>query len=214
MILAGEVVQGGKQDRMIAQDFVLQPGSGKKDISVFCVEHGRWTEKKDGRAFNGYFTISSNKVRKAGVVEKDQQNVWDRVSDATSENKAESATGTLTALNQSESYQAELKKYTDHFAGVLAREGDVIGFVAVSGNSILGCDMFATHELFAQHYANLINSYATEAITSGKPVTISYDKVKQYLRSIIADESRQDEEIEKNGTQLKVGKRKIHISTF
>src|SRR5688572_16270867 len=43
MILAGEVVQGGKQDRMVGQDVVLNPKSGKKDLSVFCVEHGRWS---------------------------------------------------------------------------------------------------------------------------------------------------------------------------
>src|SRR5688572_6030382 len=30
MILSGEVVQGGKQDRVIAQDFILPPKSGKK----------------------------------------------------------------------------------------------------------------------------------------------------------------------------------------
>src|SRR6187401_3569125 len=33
IILSGEVVQGGKQDRMIAQDFILYPKSGKKDVS-------------------------------------------------------------------------------------------------------------------------------------------------------------------------------------
>lgn len=42
MVLAGEVIQGGKQDRVIANDFILYPGSGKKDLDVFCVESGRW----------------------------------------------------------------------------------------------------------------------------------------------------------------------------
>lgn len=213
IILGGEVVQGGKQDRMVSQDVILYPGSGKKDVSVFCVEHGRWQEKKDGTAFNNYFTISSNDIRKAGAVKKDQQEVWNEVSDATSKNGAQSSTGTLTALNESESYKSSLKKYADHFQGLL-KESDVIGFVAVSGDAVLGCDMFATHDLLQKHYANLINSYATEAITSGKEVTISYEKVRQYLQTIIADESKQEMEIEKKGTQLKDGKRKIHISTF
>ncbi len=43
IILGGEVVRGGKQDRMIAQDFMVLPHSGKVDIAVYCVEHGRWT---------------------------------------------------------------------------------------------------------------------------------------------------------------------------
>jgi hypothetical protein len=214
LILGGEVVQGGKQDRMIATDFLLYPGSGKKDISVFCVEHGRWQTKADGKSFNECFSISSNDVRKAGTVKKDQREVWSKVADITNKNNAGSSTGTLTALKESESYNSELKKYLIHFKDLLGGEEDVIGMVAVSGDKILGCDMFATHGLFKSHYANLLNSYATEAISTGKTITIQYDKVKEYLQAILKDETNQEKEIPKNGTLLKDGKNKIHISTF
>ncbi len=39
ILLAGEVVKGGKQDRTLATDLILPPGKGKKDINVFCVEY-------------------------------------------------------------------------------------------------------------------------------------------------------------------------------
>ncbi len=214
MILAGEVVQGGKQDRMIAEDFLLYPKSGKKDISVFCVEHGRWQEKGSGKSFNEYFTISSNEVRKAGAVKKDQQEVWDKVSDNTKKNNAGSSSGTLAALKESESFNTALKKYTDHFQTILLKKADVIGVVAVSGDRILGCDMFATNDLFKKHYGNLIHSYATEAITSGKAVEISYEKVQQYLHAIIDDETLQERKVKDNGILLKDGHKKVHISTF
>lgn len=214
VILSGEVVQGGKQDRMIAQDVMLAPGSGKMDISVFCVEHGRWQPKDQGMSFTGYFTISSNDVRKAGTVKKDQQEVWNKVAETTEKNKANSSTGTLTALRQSSDFSKELKEYTDYFGKLILEEKDIIGVVAVSGDAILGCDMFATHELLGKYFPNLINSYATEAITSGSAVNISYEKVKQYLQSIIDDEGRQEKEVGEKGTMLKDGKKKIHISTF
>ena len=214
MVLSGEVVQGGKQDRMIAQDFILYPNSGKKDISVFCVEHGRWQPKDQGMEFKKYYTISSNEVRKAAIVKKDQHEVWKKVAETTDANKANTSTGTLTALKESGDFSKELKKYTDYFGKLILPEQDIIGVIAVSGNSILGCDMFATHDLLAKHYENLINSYATEAITTGKAVTLSHDKVNQYLQTIIDDESKQENEVQKKGTMLKDGKRKIHISTF
>jgi hypothetical protein len=214
IVLSGEVVQGGKQDRVIAQDFVLYPKSGKKDVSVFCVEQGRWSPKDGDTSFKQYYSISSNEVRKAATVKKNQHEVWDKVSETTQKNNAGTSTGTLTALKGSESFSNDLKKYTDHFQPLLSGETDVIGVVAVSGSAILGCDMFASHEIFAGYLSSLLNSYATEAITSGKPVTLPYTKVEEYLQSIIADESKQEEEVKKKGTMLKDGNKKIHISTF
>jgi hypothetical protein len=214
MILGGEVVQGGKQDRMIAQDFILYPGSGKKDVSVFCVEQGRWQTKADGKSFKECYSISSNEVRKAGTVKKNQREVWNKVADVTNKNTAGSSTGTYAALKESESYNKDLKKYLAHFNDLLSRESDVIGMVAVSGDKILGSDMFATHDLFKSHYANLLNSYATEAMSTGKPVTIQYDKVKEYLQLILKDETTQETEVQKNGTLLKEGEKKLHLSTF
>jgi hypothetical protein len=214
MILAGEVVQGGKQDRMIAEDFILYPNTRKKDISVFCVEHGRWAPKQSGNSFNGYFTISSNEVRKAGLVSKSQKDVWDKVAVNTRMNRASTPTGTLAALNNSDSFTSELKQYSDFFNKTIVSEKDIIGVVAVSGDAILGCDMFATHSIFERHYQNLIQSYATEAITSGKAVTVTYETVNDYLQSIIGDETKQEEKVKDKGVMLKDGKKKVHISSF
>ncbi len=211
IVLSGEVVQGGQQDRVIAQDFVLYPKSGKKDVSVYCVEHGRWN---GSAGFKEYFSISSKEVRKAATVTKDQRVVWNTVEETTTKNGARSSTGTLAELKRSETFGKDLKKYTDHFETRLADKIDVIGVIAVTGNSIMGCDMFANHEIFVKYLPGLLNSYATEAITNGKPVTVSYDKVDKYLTGLITDEAKQEEEVVKKGVMLKEGKKKIHVSSF
>jgi hypothetical protein len=216
LVLSGEVVQGGKQDRVIAQDFLLYPKT-KKDISVFCVEPGRWQPGKggdDGMAFTSYSAFSTNEVRKAAIIEKDQQKVWDKVAETTSKNDATTRTGTLTALKNSGSFTANLKKYTDHFKPLFASEPDVIGMVVVSGDAILGCDMFATHQMFMAHYPDLVNAYATQAITTGKPVTVPYGNVQHYLDTLITDERKQESEVKKKGSLLKEGDKKLHFSTF
>lgn len=59
-IMAGEVVLGGQQDRCLGRDLVIAPGKRDVPISVFCVEHGRWT----GR---GEFEGSANMVASAGI---------------------------------------------------------------------------------------------------------------------------------------------------
>jgi hypothetical protein len=199
---------------MIAKDVVINPKSGKKEIAVYCVEHGRWDAKQDGNAFKEYSQVSSNEVRKAGAVNKSQSVVWDKVAETNTKNNTNTSTGTLTALNNSTSFKTSLQQYKSYFEPRLINEPDVIGLVAVSGNKIIGCDMFASHALFTSHYPNLINSYSAEAITSGAKVTVSYSQVDQYLKTLLSDESKQEKELDKRGTLLKDGGKKVHISAF
>ena len=46
ILLAGEIVTGGKQDRVIGKDRIVPAESDPIDLSVFCVEPGRWTATK------------------------------------------------------------------------------------------------------------------------------------------------------------------------
>jgi hypothetical protein len=42
ILLAGEIVTGGKQDRVISKDRIIPPGAEPLPLDVFCVEPGRW----------------------------------------------------------------------------------------------------------------------------------------------------------------------------
>src|SRR6202140_5276324 len=61
LLLAGEIVTGGKQDRVIGKDRIVPAESDPVDLSVFCVEPGRWvasagkTEFGVGGAVGGIF---------------------------------------------------------------------------------------------------------------------------------------------------------------
>ena len=46
-LMAGEVVLGGQQDRTLAQDTIVAPGKTNVPITVFCVEHGRWSGRAE-----------------------------------------------------------------------------------------------------------------------------------------------------------------------
>lgn len=215
MILGGEVVQGGKQDRMIAQDIIIPPKSKKIDLSVYCVEHGRWTyQNSKGKDFNMSYTVPNTEVRKAGTVKKNQQEVWNKVADVTIKNKASSNTGTYSAMEAAPDYKKELAAYKAYFNIILKNKNNVIGFVAASGDKVLGCDLFATNDLFRNQLDNLISSYATEAITTGKKSSVSYSQVKGYLDNLLADETKQDKYIEQNGTQLKSKSSRLHIAVY
>ena len=217
-LMAGEIVKGGQQDRVLAQDMIIAPNSGKQDLSVFCVEHGRWSytaeSQQAGKKFYGYSKVVGNDVRKTAIVEKSQQGVWDKVADVTSKNSAESATGTYTALDTSKKYNEELTGYINYFKAAMKSQGNVIGVVACSGDKVIGCDMFATPVMFNEHLDGLLNAYTTEAITNGSIATADFKNVQGYLDTILADESKQEEAVKKNGTMLKSKNRKLHMATF
>jgi len=47
LLLAGEIVAGGKQDRVIGMDRIVPSESDPIDLNVFCVEPGRWVATSD-----------------------------------------------------------------------------------------------------------------------------------------------------------------------
>src|SRR5580765_4560021 len=78
ILLAGEVVTGGKQDRVVGKDRIVPAESDPVDLSVFCVEHGRWTETS--AKFDTHASVMLQpSVRGKAMAEKDQQKVWDEV---------------------------------------------------------------------------------------------------------------------------------------
>jgi hypothetical protein len=88
LLLAGEIVTGGKQDRVIAKDRIVPAGADPIDLSVFCIEHGRWTESSakfgtTAKVLGESFMVQPT-VRQQAMVAKDQQQVWNSVSGAIS----------------------------------------------------------------------------------------------------------------------------------
>jgi hypothetical protein len=89
LLLAGEIVTGGKQDRVIAKDRIVPAGADPIDLGVFCIEPGRWTESSAtfGAAAKlpalGFMVQPT--IRERAMVEKDQQQVWNSVGGAISQ---------------------------------------------------------------------------------------------------------------------------------
>lgn len=213
ILLAGEIVKGGKQDRIIGSDVIILPGE-RKNISAFCVERGRWSAGESGTSFKSYSHSVSQNVRKAAVVNKNQSEVWSIVSQVNSRNNVRSNTNAYTALEDSKEYKYKMQKYLNTFESAWDNDHRVVGIIAVSGDRVLGCDIFATHDIFVNAYNNLLHAYITDAISNGSQVTITLDKVNDYLHKLLSNESMQEEYLEDKGDIFKYNNKKLHISAF
>jgi hypothetical protein len=81
ILLAGEVVTGGKQDRVVGKDRIVPAESDPIDLSVFCVEHGRWVGA-NGKFDTHASVMAQPSVRKRAMADADQSKVWEAVSSA------------------------------------------------------------------------------------------------------------------------------------
>jgi hypothetical protein len=84
LLLAGEIVTGGKQDRVIGKDRIVPAHSDPIDLGVFCVEPGLWTETSTSFKSMGA-QMAQPSVRREAMAKKDQQAVWDSVRSSSAE---------------------------------------------------------------------------------------------------------------------------------
>ena len=219
MVMAGEVVKGGKQDRVIAQDFLLLPGE-EKDISVFCVEHGRWDRSSgNGAGMGDNFAYAKStaswNVRKAVTLEKEQSAVWDSVAVVTDNNACMTSTGAYTSMEHNKAYQNQRLKYIEHLKDLPKANNRTIGVVVISGDQVLGAELFGKPELFTSQYHTLLESYVSQAITSGKSPTIGSKEAAEYLASKLTLGAPATEETKEEEVQQLLHKGKVvHYATY
>ncbi|HLZ50314.1 MAG TPA: DUF6569 family protein [Candidatus Acidoferrum sp.] len=194
LLLAGELVSGGKQDRIIGKDRIVPVGSEPLPLDVFCVEHGRWTGAS--AQFGAAKTIVHPSVREQAAVGQNQNEVWDAVRSGTLAKPAPPLAGvagdysaarisprevenTIATAAPTQSYE---KIYTtshvgasvDEFVAELQRrfnrataglKGErVVGVVVAYGGDVAWSDIFASGDLFEHYWSKLLRSYAVEAL--------------------------------------------------
>jgi len=174
-IQAGDIVKGGRQDRVLSVDLVLPPGSGRTPITAFCVEHGRWTRRSNESA--GSFdsadkSLAGKDLKLAAKAARSQQDVWNAVA-KTQATLAASLGEDVAAAESPTSLQLTLENkkleaaIADHVAALTTladRHGDAIGYVYAVDGRISGGDVYPSPTLFRKLWPKLLAADATEAV--------------------------------------------------
>src|SRR2546423_15018830 len=81
---AGDIVKGGRQDRTIRDDLILETRSGQVPLPSFCVENGRWTKRggEDAANFSANTKVLTSKnLKLAARYGQNQSEVWSGVAE-------------------------------------------------------------------------------------------------------------------------------------
>jgi ARG and Rhodanese-Phosphatase-superfamily-associated Protein domain len=212
VLLAGEVLSGGKQDRVVAKDRVV-PAGGPLPLDVFCVERGRWALTNS--SFSASKLMLHPSVREQAAVEKKQAEVWATVREGTTSSSVsgglvggtpaesprfsrEALERTLAEDGRSESYAklyqaARLSAPIETFAEDLGRQFErataqvkgVVGVVVTYGSNAVWCDRFASPNLFRLYWPKLLRSYVVEALTRSRANEhASLAEAREFLRGL------------------------------
>lgn len=157
-VMAGEVVSGGKQNRMVRSDTLIPPVT-RVSVPTYCVEQGRWVGHDK---FSGGRYLSNYALRQKAMAAAPQAEVWGQVEADQRRLRVESATKDYEAGAASPAVARELDAYRGAFAPLWRPR--IVGFVVAQGNQIVGADAFCNPRLFLRLRDKLLDSYAFDCV--------------------------------------------------
>lgn len=170
---AADIVTGGKQDRTIASDVVVPPGSPPVAIDAFCVERGRWSGAAEA-AFDENTAMASGAALKLRIQkDQDQIAVWAEVA-RQSEDVAlmsgvaslasPSETGTYNAVVENATVRSRQSAYVEALRPRIEDVADGVGIIAAINGELIAADVYSSSELFRSLATKLLDSLAREAV--------------------------------------------------
>ncbi|HKR22678.1 MAG TPA: DUF6569 family protein [Pyrinomonadaceae bacterium] len=173
-VQAGDIVKGGKQDRVLSVDVILPAKSGRLPISAFCVESSRWSQR--GAESGDHFTLTemaaTYSLKRAIKEDPSQARVWDEVKSsqakvATAMNydaRSELSPSSLPLTLENDVVQQAVEPYIKNLSSIVDRSNDVIGFAFAIDDDLKSADVYASNAMFKRLWPRLLKAAAVEAI--------------------------------------------------
>jgi hypothetical protein len=159
--MGGEVILGGKQNRMLRGDVLLPPDSRPIEVPTYCVEKDRWTGHAEEK-FSAGRGVGQFALRQKALAAAPQAEVWAEVDEAQRRFRVATPTRDMDAVMSDPAVARELAGYRDAFDRVW--QPRVVGFVVAQGGRIVAADAFCNPRLFWKLRQKLLDSYAFDCI--------------------------------------------------
>lgn len=195
-VQAGDIVKGGRQDRVLAVDVVVEPRSGKLPIDAFCVEHGRWSPRgaETANAFTmSEMMVATKDLKMAAKVSQSQSQVWEKVDEA-QQKLSRGVAADVRAVESASSLQLSLENekvretadtYIEKLSGIVNGQTDVIGYAFAINGKLNSADVYASNSLFNKLWAKLLKASAIEAtaeLLAGEKIeSVAIEQVAEFL---------------------------------
>jgi hypothetical protein len=182
VLIAGEMILGGRQDRIVGHDCIIEASEAPVPLDVFCVEHGRWSGgaafgqsvnnvvsdqslgKDDVIKLASVAPLARPDIREKAQAQKSQEQVWSAVAETVTVTGTSTSTGTLKSVYEDKEVNKKINAYEQALRNKLSAES-IVGVVAAIGDKVISADVFASHSLFQAYWPKMLKSYALEAVS-------------------------------------------------
>ena len=223
-VQAGDIVTGGKQDRVLSVDLILPANSGLIPISAFCVEHSRWHPRdfESGDQFTLTEMCADFSLRRAIKDTASQIGVWDEVdrsqlkmsAGVASDVRSELYPSSLPKAMESDAVRESIAPYINQLSSVVAQSNDVLGVVFTINHELIGADVYRSNVMFERLWPRLLRAAAVEALAE-RPMTVNTEEVAiDTVKDFIVNSERGMEIIDDVTARTHVVRREMETSLF
>ncbi len=182
--MAGEVVTGAKQDRILTHDLLFHGFKGGVDLPVYCVEQGRWNSVGD--RFKAGKILGSTALRQTAVMKEGQHTAWAEVQQKNADMDASTATGTFQATYDNEKYRKAESEFMDKLRDIPSKhDGQVCGVVIAIDGKVVSADLFANPSLFRKLWPKVLKAAITDSVTAGGSATSDNTAARELLGAVL-----------------------------
>ncbi len=210
VVQGGDVLEGGKQDRMVGETKYIAPGTTDY-IQVYCVEKRRWSPKAKEFKHRG---VANREVQKAMNLSKRQSEVWKEIDKEFKAAKKTSETWSYLELynNRVPVDTSYINFFTRKY---LESDSTIAGFIFITDNKIMSAEIFASNSLLDITFANMLSSYVQSVVAKGSRPVVPTAIQKKFMDKFLINEEIQRQYLTANGKINRGGDGKvIHLIAY
>lgn len=183
LLLDGEEIVGGDQNRIVSSTVLIAPESEMK-IPVNCTEQGRWRYEREF-VHSDYMANSRTRHAKAS-------------SRYRGENMQKAVWRSIDCLEDSRDFSSATHAMSESYDNV-KQELDVSEFKVVSGQTgvlvivagkIKGFELFFNSEIYSDYHEKILKSYLIDAKISDEVFAVDKQEARAYIENAIEGEFR------------------------
>jgi len=181
-LMGGEILTGCKQDRILAGDILLAPGTKDLLVPVFCVEQGRWNFTSAN--FYSKENLGTFKLRSAAQTKAPsaQSEIWNQIASENRKMGVASDSSAYQAAYDKEENKAEIARIEQTFQNVPHLYEDTTGVIIGLAGRIVSADIFANEDLFKKQWPKILKSSALSSISCNLAGSITQKEAVELLQ--------------------------------